>query len=352
MKKAVAPCPKPELEQEFALRHRAIDSEAERTRASLDLGKIDMGGEVGLALHGERVGEAMAVDGLQRVPHSGLGMAVVDDEGSQRGLARACCQRGEERGHRRPRLDDGAVGSVDTKRYIRQAIALHYFSSGEGEGAAWRDGDAALAPYAALPHELLHGKGVDELVGKDDERAFRHVLDAFAPLDRRERAFKRRLLHIAHCGARLDQSNGDALQELGNAPPGTERVGHQRAATGTELGNDRLAGLAHRLPDGDGPQAEKLTEDLAHLRRSDEIAGASDRLARGVIAGARVGEAGLHVGRNAQGAFAGNLLLEPRRKRRLLGAGELQLRTHHEARAGTRRARQINHRPTAIMGRE
>ena len=116
-------------------------------------------------------------------------------------------------------------------------------------------------------------------------------------------------------------------------------VGVPRSAIDARAaGNDRLARLAHRLPHGDSPQTEKLTEDLAHLRSGDEIAVAPDRLARGVIAGARVGEAGLHVGSNAQGAFAGNQLLEPRRKRRLLGAGEFQVRTHHEARAATRQS--------------
>src|SRR4030081_3590679 len=117
-----------------------------------------MGGEVGLALHDEWVGETMAVDGLQRVAHGGLGMAVVDNEGSKRGWARTGGERGEERAHRRPRLENGAFGSVDAKRCIQQAIALHQFSQGEGERAAWRDGDAALAPYAALPHAGAPGQ--------------------------------------------------------------------------------------------------------------------------------------------------------------------------------------------------
>ena len=110
---------------------------------------------------------------------------------------------------------------------------------------------------------------------------------------------------------------------------------------------------AHGLPDGRRPDANQLAEHLADLGRGDEVAVFADRLPRRVIAGAGVGEAGLHIVMHADRPVARDPLLQPRRKRALFGAVRLALRAHHDdARAGLRLARQISHAPTRIMGME
>ncbi len=45
-----------------------------------------MSGEIGLARHRQRIGEAMAMDGLQRVADAGLGMTVIGDQRGDRRL--------------------------------------------------------------------------------------------------------------------------------------------------------------------------------------------------------------------------------------------------------------------------
>ena len=227
------------------------------------------------------------------------------------------------------------------------------FSRGEGEGAALADGDAALAPEAALAHDLPDGKGVDELVGDEDERAVRHVLDRSVPLQRDRAIAQRLVLDAAEHGACLDQSYGDAVEKLGHASPGAERVSHQGAASRPKLGDDHRGGLAHGLPDGGGPDTDQLAEDLADLRSGDEIAFAPDRLTRGVIAAALIGEAGFHIVVNADRPFAGNPLSERCRERSGIDSVGLPLRAHHDdAKASCCRARQISQSPIAIMGME
>ena len=75
-----------ELEQKFALRYRAEGSKAERRRAVLDGGEIDMSGEVGLARHGQWIGEAVAMDSLECVADAGLGVTVISEQRSDRRL--------------------------------------------------------------------------------------------------------------------------------------------------------------------------------------------------------------------------------------------------------------------------
>ena len=82
-----------------------------------------------------------------------------------------------------------------------------------------------------------------------------------------------------HDGACLDERDRDDVEEFRHCTPGAERIGHQGAAPRTKLGDGHGAWLAHRLPNGHGPQADQLAEDLADLRCGDEVAVAADRLA-------------------------------------------------------------------------
>ena len=159
-------------------------------------------------------------------------------------------------------------------------------------------------------------------------------------------------MRLAQAWARLDQRDGDAVAQSGHAAEHAQRVGHQRAAPGPKLGDD-CRRPAHGLPNGRRPDANQFAEHLADLGRGDEVAVFADWLPRWVIAGADVGEAGLHIVMHADRPVARDKLLQPRRKRSLFGAVRLALRAHHDdARAGLRLARQISHAPTRIMGME
>ena len=231
-------------------------------------------------------------------------------------LARAASEASSEAAAGRVSID-GAVGSVDAKRYIRQAIALHYCSRGEGEGAAWRRWSTQRSRHTPPCRTSCRtGSASMNSLARTMSGPSGTSSIALAPLDRRERAASVACCSLAQYGARLDQSDGDAARNLGTLRQARSASAISVPRPGPSSATIAVAGLAHRLPDGDGPQAEKLAEDLADLRRGDEIAFSSDRLARGVIAGARVGEAGLHIVVDADRPFAGDPLLKPRRKRR------------------------------------
>jgi hypothetical protein len=53
-----------ELEEELALRHRAERSQTGHSRLSREIGKVDMGGEIGLTRSLERIRELMTTHGL------------------------------------------------------------------------------------------------------------------------------------------------------------------------------------------------------------------------------------------------------------------------------------------------
>ena len=61
-----------------------MGSQSGRAGLSLEIGEIDMGGEVGCSGIGKGIGEAMAAHGLQRVAEAGLLVTVIDDEGGKR----------------------------------------------------------------------------------------------------------------------------------------------------------------------------------------------------------------------------------------------------------------------------
>src|SRR5215510_6066256 len=82
---SIAALAKAELEQELSLRHWAVGLQPECARLTLEIGEIDMGGEIGASRIGQGCGKAMAAHGLQRVAEASLVVAVVDDEGGEGG---------------------------------------------------------------------------------------------------------------------------------------------------------------------------------------------------------------------------------------------------------------------------
>ena len=65
---------------------------------------------------------------------------------------------------------------------------------------------------------------------------------------------------------------------------GAQRVAHQRAAAGAELGEHEGVGAALVGPDLGRPEADQLAEHLADLGGGDEVARRAERIAGGVVA--------------------------------------------------------------------
>src|SRR6187431_39247 len=254
-----------------------------------------MRGEVDLAWRSKRIGIFVTSDGLQRIAQAGLPVSVIDEQRGDWRYRRARSQRSKERANGRPSLEDRAVGSVDRTRRLRQVGIFERLSRGKDELAVAVDGDAALAPDVTLPHQLPHRQGVHELVGNDEERPFGQIVDAVVPVERGSGVAEARALGLPQAWARLDQCDRDALEKFRHAAPSAHRIGHERAATRSKLCDNDRARLAYRLPHGDGPKPEQLAEDLADLRRGDEVTLSPNRLTRAVITGPRVGETDFHV---------------------------------------------------------
>ena len=228
----------------------------------------------------------MAMDGLQRVADTGLGMTVIGD---QRGDRRLLGPRGERRQkgrrpraasrrwRRRPSSSRSDAGTASRRRALPHRRRRRRASPSVTQRSRH-------APSYA--HDLPDGKGIDEFVGDEDERAVRHVFDRLAPVQRGrgDRAASRAATSRKH-GAGLDQGDGECCRGVPAPAPKTRSASAiKRAAPRPELGDDHRGGLAHGLPDRGRPDADQLAEHLADLRRGDEIAVFADRLPRGVIA--------------------------------------------------------------------
>ncbi len=135
----------------------------------------------------------------------------------------------------------------------------------------------ALGPAVAAPDELADRQRIQELVGEQDHRAGRQILDPVVPRG----AGQRGGLDRAQPGRGLDQVHAQRRPERRrDCGDGAQRVGHQRAAAGPGLGQDHRVGAAHRLPGDGGPGAQDLPEGLADLGRGGEV---GERVVGGVV---------------------------------------------------------------------
>jgi hypothetical protein len=200
-------------------------------------GEIDMGGEVGLAGRGERVGESVTRNRLQRIADSAPVMAVIGDQRGERRVPGPLGQGGEKMCRRRPRLDDGAFSCIEAPNGSRNGAARQRFPGAERKAALCADGDGTLMPCAAYAHQLPDRQRVDEFIGDDDRRALRQVLDPLEPTERNRGGAQCLALRFAQHRARLDQRDVGAGSEPGHGLEHAQRVGHERAAPGAKFGD-------------------------------------------------------------------------------------------------------------------
>src|SRR6185437_12499039 len=122
----------------------------------------------------------------------------------------------------------------------------------------------------------------------------RHLVDMAMPGEVAH-ARQRRLLLLAQHRIDLDQVDAERLVKRRQHPQRAQRIGHHGAAAGPEFDQPQQGRRPHRLPHRGRPQPKQFAEHLAHFGRGGEIALASERIARHVIAVVGVRQAQFHV---------------------------------------------------------
>ena len=141
---------------------------------------------------------------------------------------------------------------------------------GQPQGAVGCEPDHALAPALGGLVELAHRQGVEEFIGDQQERARRHVVEAFVP-GRRE-AGQGGALCPPERTAGVDEMQVECGVEARHGTGRAQRVGHQRAAAGSEFDQPHGRGRAHRPPALRQPCAQEFAEHLGDFRRRREVA--------------------------------------------------------------------------------
>ncbi len=147
------------------------------------------------------------------------------------------------------------------------------------------------------------------------------------------------LLSGAKDGARFDQANSCASEEIRHGARGTEEVGHQRAWAGTELDEIKGLRLSHRFETLHAPDADELSEHLGDFGSGGEVTSPAQRIASHIVAVNGVAEAQSHVAVERHGPGG------------LDHANELKLKGGWSG-DHARRERISSQRPIRIIGRE
>ena len=173
------------------------------------------------------------------------------------------------------------------------------------------DAHQPLAPAALGGEELANRQGIEELVGDEQRRARRHVLEPVVPVKGEAGGGEGGLLPLPQGRARLHEMHDGGRLEVGQDTGRAQQVRHQGAAPRSQL--DEAAGgrAAHGVPDFHHPQADQLAEHLADLGRRGEIAGRAEGIAGGVV----VPQAQAHVALDRDRPVVGDDLAQGVRER-------------------------------------
>ncbi len=230
--------------------------------------------------------EAMLPQGLQRVADAAV-VAVIDGEHRSGHAGETGCEARHDRDGRAAGFDDRA-----DRQALRGDRRTGARTKAEGEGVV-NEADHALGEAILGPHILADRQRIEEFVGDDDQRPVGEFLNARCEEGRVRGQLL--LLYRPQMRARLDQHDVRRGEKIGRETGGAQRVGHQRAAAGAELGEHHARRAAHPPPGFHRPEADEFAEHLADLGGGDEIAGRAEGIAAHVIAMLRIAEAGCHV---------------------------------------------------------
>ena len=179
------------------------------------------------------------------------------------------------------------------------------------------------------------GRGVEELVGDQKQGPRRHRRKCRVPSC--AVSFECRRLLPSKRGARLHEVDLGGGQKVGVEARRAQRVRHQGAAPGAELGEAHRPRPAHCAPAVEAPEADQFPEHLADLGRGGEIARRAQGVRARVIAMLGVAEGLGHVAGHSDRPLARDRLAQAIGQR-----AHIRRRRAHTAKA----------RPPATMGRE
>ena len=156
-------------------------------------------------------------------------------------------------------------------------------------GPTWRSRQSGVGAL-----ELADGEGVEELVGDEEERAGRQVLEPVGPARPPGRA--------AACAARSAGLVSTSQSSAASRKPGWRPAARRASRISVPRPGPSSARMKGPGPPlvGPGlrePEADELAEHLADLGGGGEVAGRPEGIAGGVVAG----EAGRHPGVEAEG---------------------------------------------------
>ena len=296
-----------------------MNPRAQIFRSARERLKIDVRGDVGLAGSFQRIGIAVAGDSLECLAGVAAQMTIVDDQ--RRAVLIAHPGRDLHDLGVGPPLEHGADGCGAHQRRQQHLEAGDRLGRGsEYQLAAVVEIDDALVPAGMPPHRLVDRQHVEIFVGENDRRAFGDIVDRIVPVDV-ARARQCRLLLLAQHRIDLDHVDAERLKERRQHPQRAQCVRHHGAAAGPELDQPQHRRRADRFPNRCRPQAEQFAEHLAHFGCGNEIALATQRIARHVIAVLGMRQAQLHISphRHRTGRF--DQLLDLGLQRRIFGHG-------------------------------
>src|SRR6187399_3107621 len=236
----------------------------------------------------------MLADSLERFPHAGFHMAIVDHQGSPAAIRNASADLHclgiatpfEDRARARRTELCGQQG-LKKRKWFR--------SDRESKLIVGVDLNPALVPTAVGLNGLVDRQRVKELIRKNNRRSRRYVSELRVPEKRHTRALQYFFLLCLEHRADLDQMRDDCGMKFRYDLHRAQRIIHQGTAPGTELDQPHVLGCAHLRPYGRRPQTDQFAEHLADFWRCRKVSARTERITRGVVAVLAVEQAERHV---------------------------------------------------------
>ncbi len=235
----------------------------------------------------------MTGDGLKGIAGVAAQVTVVDDQRGAVLIADAGCDLHDI--GIRPPLEHRADRCGTHQRRQQDFKTRHRLGGGaEHQRAVAVDFHHALVPAGLALHHLMDRQHVEILVGENDRGTVGHLVDVVVPGDVAH-ARQDSLLLVAQHRIDLDQVDAERLIQRRQHPQRAQRIRHHGAAAGSELDQPQQRWRIDRLPYRRRPQPEQFAEHLAHFGRGGEVALASQRIARNIIAVLGMRQAQFHV---------------------------------------------------------
>ncbi len=285
-----------ERAQECALRHRAVDRGAAGRGRLGERPEIDLGREIGRA----RIGEGVA------------GAVAAAPPAACRRSARRPRRRSRSRARPRRRPRCGAPICRASARARRADLGdragRRIFQAAPAATAGACCSDQLGRPSSpttrsrqpcAVRDQLMHRQRVEELVGDQQQRPRRDLVEALVPA----RVPARETLGLAAAQARAALDQVEARARRGS--PARARVARNRSASsvprpGPSSTRRTGRGAPWSAQAWASHSADDLAEGLADLGRGDEVAGGAERVVAAVVAEGRVAERQLHEARDRE----------------------------------------------------